>query len=66
MLLAAPQFAARKRTDEDSTLHTLGLSLHQIDDGEHTAPRLSEEMKIVEMEMVDESTEFVEPRLRSP
>ena len=65
MLLAAPQFAARKRTAEDRTLHTLGLSLHQIDDGEQTAQRLSEEMKIVEMEMVDESTEFVEPRLRS-
>ena len=66
MLLTCPKFAARKSAAEDGGLHALCLLLYQIDDGEHTAPRLSQEMEMVNVEIIDERTEFVEPSLRSP
>jgi hypothetical protein len=66
MLLTCPKLAARKSAAEDGGLHTLSLLLNQIDDGEHATPRLSQEMKMVDVEIVDERTEFVEPSLRSP
>ena len=66
MLLARPQFAARKGTAEDGRLHALRLLLYQLDDGNHASPRLSQEMEMIDVEIVDEGTEFFEPSLWCP
>ena len=66
VLLARPELAARKCAGEDGAPYAPCLLLDEVDDVEHTAPRLSQEMEMVEMQIVDEGAKLVEPRLWSP
>ena len=51
---------------EDDRLDALGLTVDDVGDGLHGAPRLAEEVELVEVQVLAQGDEFVDPGLLGP
>lgn len=66
VLLAGPQRAGGMARRKDDRLDALGLAVDDIGDGLHGAPRLAEEVELVEVQVLAQGDKFVDPGLLGP
>ena len=66
VLLAGPQRTGGVARREDDRLDAFGLAVNDVGDGLHGAPRLAEEVELVEVQVFAQGDELVDPGLLGP